>query len=224
MDMEEDASAPQEHNDENPATKKVKNREDPQTEIPPGLSFKAAVTKQLNGKFTSPLREQINVYDDEVIHEIVDGVASVRFLPPVQVRMKEAMGFSVVVSPLGCTVGYTKLYNRLKLLWQPKGAMEVADAVNGHYVVRLSDEEDYNKAILNGPWTIGTAYQTKYLRVYPWTLKFNAKTEDLSAVATWIPIPELPIQYFHKDILRNVVKSNGGLHQGGSTYLGGRKS
>lgn len=176
--------------EDNPATKKVKNREDPSEDTPETLSFKAAVLgSQSGGKGPLLSREPIKVSEGDVIHEVKNGIGSVKFLPPIQQQMKESMGFSVVVGPLGRTVTYAALMNRLTKLWHPKGEIIAADQVNGHYVVRLSHEEDYNNAILNGPWTIGTTY----LRVYPWTPKFNAKTENLSAVATWIKIAELPL-------------------------------
>lgn len=46
-------------------------------------------------------------------------------------------------------------------------------------MVQLSDEDDYNNALLNGPWTYGT----NYLRVYPYTLNFRARTADIAIKA-----------------------------------------
>lgn len=85
-----------------------------------------------------PPRQQVKVNEEDVIHTMKDGIGSVNFLDRVQQQMKEAMGFSVVVSPLGKIVRYHALLNRLYAIWRPKGEIEITDSFNGHYVVRLS--------------------------------------------------------------------------------------
>ncbi|CAI9104836.1 OLC1v1003607C1 [Oldenlandia corymbosa var. corymbosa] len=108
MDMETEVPAPLEQDDGNPATKKVKNREEA-SQTADNLSFKEAILKtQQSEKIKMPPRKQVKI------------------------QMRESMGFSVIVSPLGRTVGYQALYNQLMAIWQPTGEIEVADSINGH--------------------------------------------------------------------------------------------
>ncbi|CAI9099770.1 OLC1v1036634C1 [Oldenlandia corymbosa var. corymbosa] len=207
MDTNMDEHAQSGLTEENPATKKVKNREETFEIRSELFSFKAAVlNSQGSGKVKVPGREPAHVNEDEVIHSEKDGIGSVMFLDPIHQRMKKSMGYSIVVSPLGWTVTYGALIGRLDKIWNLKGEFKVTDQVHGHYVIRLSLEEDCNYVLLNGPWTMGAIC---YLRVYPWTPKFDAKSDNLTAVAAWIRIQEIPLQYFHEAILRNVVKSIG---------------
>ncbi|CAI9115146.1 OLC1v1015983C1 [Oldenlandia corymbosa var. corymbosa] len=173
MDTEMDKFTPVGQPEEHPATKKFRNREESleQSKI---FSFKDAIVNDSSGyKRKIPTRIPVKVNDDEVIHSIKDGIGAVRFLDPVQQRMKDAMGYSVVVNPLGRTVADSVLKNKLAVLWQPKGELEIRDQVNGHYVIRLTSEDDYNNAILNGPWTYGRTPQMSFTETVRLKLYWN---------------------------------------------------
>ncbi|KAJ8749455.1 hypothetical protein K2173_025650 [Erythroxylum novogranatense] len=207
-----DPPLPPDPTDDNPATKKVKNRDHP-TPLPSAptpllFSFKDAVLSPSTPPHSGPpppVRQTVTVADDEVVYSTSNGIDSITFLDPVHHQMKEAMGFAVVISPLGRRVHYKALITRLSVIWHLHGELRVTDCVNGKYIVTLTNEDDYNNAILNGPWTLGS----NYLMVYPWTPTFHAHANNLTAVALWLRIPALPVHYFHETILWKITKPLG---------------
>ncbi|PPS10083.1 hypothetical protein GOBAR_AA10557 [Gossypium barbadense] len=70
----------------------------------------------------------------------------------------------------------------------------------GHFLVdnfSLSDTNDYNKILSQGPWVI-FGY---YLTVQPWTIDFNPNLPYPNLVLTWIRFPDLPSHLYQKQIL-----------------------
>ena len=48
-----------------------------------------------------------------------------------------------------------------------------------------------------GPWFIGE----HFLSLRPWVPNFRASEASVSSVAVWVRLPELPVEYYHKDSL-----------------------
>lgn len=86
-----------------------------------------------------PPRQQVKVNEEDVIHTMKDGIGSVNFLDRVQQQMKEAMGFSVVVSPLGKIVRYHALLNRLYAIFRPQGSQRQVGKGIEAFVEGVSD-------------------------------------------------------------------------------------
>lgn len=71
------------------------------------------------------------------------------------------------------------LQNRILALWKPQGDVKITDLENGYFLVKLATEKDYNAVLLNGPWSV----MGYCLTVQPWSLSFNTKEDNVSAVA-----------------------------------------
>ncbi|CAN1188053.1 hypothetical protein LINPERHAP1_LOCUS28172 [Linum perenne] len=63
---------------------------------------------------------------------------------------------------------------------------------NNFFLVRFSDEEDYQRAAFGGLWKI----YDYYITVARWSPSFNDE-EPLKTIMTWGRLPKLPIQYFN---------------------------
>ncbi|CAI9087709.1 OLC1v1021852C1 [Oldenlandia corymbosa var. corymbosa] len=149
--------------------------------------------------------ESVTTEEGEVTYGEVDDLSTIDFANPVQRRMNRAMTYTVAVKPLGREFPYCLLHKRLKDMWQPKGEIFPSDVIEGYHMFRLSNVEDYNHVLLNGPWSI----KEHYITVLPWTPNFDPTGENLSAVPTWIRIPGLPLKYFHEALLKDITKPMG---------------
>ncbi|KAK6263504.1 hypothetical protein SCA6_018938 [Theobroma cacao] len=107
---------------------------------------------------------------------------------------------SVVVCLLGLPISYKVLCDWIISLWSPKGQYKVVDLDEENFLVNFSLEEDYLKALLDGPWMV----QGQYLIVKPWSPFYHRETQDLTAVAAWIRFPGMPLHFYHKLILRRI--------------------
>ncbi|CAN1158503.1 hypothetical protein LINPERHAP2_LOCUS22176 [Linum perenne] len=63
---------------------------------------------------------------------------------------------------------------------------------NSFFLVRFSEEDDYQRALFKGPWKIFDYYIT----VGRWSPEFN-ENAPIQRISTWVRLPNLPIQYFN---------------------------
>ena len=60
--------------------------------------------------------------------------------------------------------------------------------------------EDRARVLKDGPWFVGG----HYVSIRCWEPNFMATTANLSAVAVWIRLPGLPIEYYEPSVLRDI--------------------
>ena len=71
--------------------------------------------------------------------------------------------------------------------------------------MRLSLKEDYEAILRKGPWFIGG----NFLSIRPWEPDFRPAMANISSVAVWIRLNELPIEYYNAEALHQIGKSVG---------------
>nr|POE70958.1 hypothetical protein CFP56_49572 [Quercus suber] len=80
------------------------------------------------------------------------------------------------------------------------GKMECIDLGNEFFLIRFSIVEDRARVLKGGPWFVGG----HYLSIRCWEPNFMVETAKLSAVAVWIRLPGLPIEYYEPSVLRDI--------------------
>ncbi|CAN1836423.1 hypothetical protein LINPERHAP1_LOCUS34764 [Linum perenne] len=100
---------------------------------------------------------------------------------------------ALVVKILERNFSYQTVKRRLETLWARSGSIQVSDAANSFFLVRFSDQDDYQRAAFRGPWKI----YDYYISVARWTPQFNEE-EPLEKILTWVRLPRLPIHYFNQ--------------------------
>ena len=72
----------------------------------------------------------------------------------------------------------------------------------GHdfFLIRFSLKEDHLRVLRNGPWFVGG----HYLSIRRWEVNFKPSLANLSAVAVWIHLSELPIEYYEESVFRDI--------------------
>ncbi|KAJ4826259.1 hypothetical protein Tsubulata_018650 [Turnera subulata] len=115
-------------------------------------------------------------------------------------RLRKPWERTVVVKLMGRAIGFHTLYSKLLTLWQPKGTLKLIDLENNYFAVQFWEEEDYFKALLEGPWTIFT----HVLSVQPWTPAFQASAKSIDNVVTWVRFLDFQLDCYHSKILRTM--------------------
>ncbi|CAN1125434.1 hypothetical protein LINPERHAP1_LOCUS10832 [Linum perenne] len=100
---------------------------------------------------------------------------------------------ALVIKVLEKKFSYQTVKRRLETLWARSGSIQVSDAANSFFLVRFSDQDDYQRAAFRGPWKI----YDYYISVARWTPQFNEE-EPLEKILTWVRLPRLPIHYFNQ--------------------------
>ena len=164
------------------------------------VSFKDKLLSQKKNIATQivPQSVEFKVTSDDVWSRRENGVPTIEFSDHIQDLMAQSLKQSVIVRLLGRTIGYKVLSNKIEDLWKPSHGYRIIDLDNNYYMVKFDDMENYSNALLKGPWSI----MGHYLTVHPWNPSFMTNDKDLSAIAAWVRFPGLPIQYYHKSVLR----------------------
>ncbi|KAJ4842582.1 hypothetical protein Tsubulata_042126 [Turnera subulata] len=107
---------------------------------------------------------------------------------------------AVVVKLLGRAIGFKTLQSKLQSLWNPKGPIKIIDLENNYFVVRFWEEDDFDKALLEGPWSIFS----HVLSVQPWSQAFRASSDTIDKVVTWVRFLDFPLDHYHSRILKTM--------------------
>ncbi|CAL1412967.1 unnamed protein product [Linum trigynum] len=107
---------------------------------------------------------------------------------------------SLVIRLLGLRIGFITLCNRLKSLWRPAENMEIKDLDHDCFLVKLDNEQDYFRALTDGPWVIFD----HYLVVQQWTPSFKASDPLPKTNIVWVQLPALKIHFYHKEVVTTI--------------------
>lgn len=107
---------------------------------------------------------------------------------------------ALIVKPLGRTVSFWVLSQRLTDLWALGHRIDIIDLEEGFYVVRFYSKEDYVHVLDDGPWTI----QGHYLTVAKFKPGFLPSADIVTSTLVWVRIPRLPLEFFHESVLMRI--------------------
>lgn len=131
----------------------------------------------------------------------MDGlIPTLDFSERVKRLMAANMKYTVVVKLLGRFMRQATLQARIESLWKPTQGFKLTELEGGCYLVRLYCNEDYQKALLGGPWVV----LGHYLTVHPWDPELSPFNLEIKHVYGWVRLPSLPFHYYHKSVLRTI--------------------
>ena len=113
-------------------------------------------------------------------------------------RIRAPWSKALIVKVYGRTVGYNYLTFKINALWNPTARMTCVDLGKDFFLIKFSAEEDYDKVLRGGPWFIGG----HFLVIKLWEPYFKASEAKFSSVAMWVRLPELPIEFYDKIVLK----------------------
>lgn len=122
-------------------------------------------------------------------------------LPPhVKEKIYAPWKTSIIVKGVGKSFGYKALLTWRTSIWRPKGNLHMIDLGYDFYLVKFTQSIDFMSELERGPWFVGE----HYLFVRKWEPEFQAANANVSSLAAWVRLPELPIEFFHSEILRSI--------------------
>ena len=143
--------------------------------------------------------------EDENINELHAGLVAIKLSKDTKKRLREHWCKAVIVKLVGRSVSFAYMQSKLNQIWKPKGRMEVVDLNHGFFLVRFFSKKDLNSVLRQGPWFLGD----HLLSIRPWEPFFKASSANISLVAVWIRLYELPIELYKAEILREIRESTG---------------
>ncbi|XP_030923379.1 uncharacterized protein LOC115950298 [Quercus lobata] len=78
-------------------------------------------------------------------------------------------------------------------MWKLASRLDCVHLGRGFFLVRLLLKEDVDNVLKKGPWFVGG----HFLSIRPWEPNFRASSTNVSSVALWIRLNELPIEYYN---------------------------
>uniref|UniRef100_A0A2N9HXU9 CCHC-type domain-containing protein n=1 Tax=Fagus sylvatica TaxID=28930 RepID=A0A2N9HXU9_FAGSY len=149
-----------------------------------------------------------NMDDDEIISSDEEndeeppeeGEVVIKFTRELKHRIRAPWSTSLIVKVFGRSVGYVFLVNKLKTMWNFAGNFSCVDLGLGFFLIRFDSQSGFEEVLKRGPWFIGE----HFLSLRPWVPNFRASEASVKTVAIWVRLPELPVEYYHKDSLLHI--------------------
>ncbi|XP_019244287.1 PREDICTED: uncharacterized protein LOC109224157 [Nicotiana attenuata] len=122
-------------------------------------------------------------------------------------RLYFSWRFSVIIKVFGRRMQHQYLRSKLIDLWKLSEQLIMIDLGWDFFIVKFSLEENMAKALHLGPWFVFE----NFLSLRKWEPKFVPQEATLSTTAIWIRLPQLPTEFYDKEVLEKVGRKLGRL-------------
>lgn len=112
--------------------------------------------------------------------------------------MYHSWRFSLIFKVFGCKATYHYLRSKLVDPLKPFEHIILIGLRWNFFIVKFGLEENMVKVLHQGPWFIAD----NFLSVRRWEPKFIPEEATLSFTTIWIRLPQLPIEFYNKEILK----------------------
>nr|POE69895.1 uncharacterized protein CFP56_38102 [Quercus suber] len=164
-------------------------------------SFKEKLVGDIPGAYTQAFSfgdlMEDNVDSDEEVEALRQGCLAVKLTKDFKQKIRRPWAKAFIVKVYGRDVGFHFLREKLLAMWKLAGRLDCVHLGRGFFLVRLSLKEDVENVLKKGPWFIGG----HFLSIRPWEPNFRASSANVSSVALWIRLNELPIEYYNVEAL-----------------------
>lgn len=131
--------------------------------------------------------------DDDEIYEDDDGPwISLGMTKEEKIEAMKPWRLSLIIKLVGRKIGYQFLLRHLQSLWKPQQTFSLIDLCNDYFIARFSNKQDYEVALLNGPWVISDHY-LHVQRCVPDLMPMDATIDSL---LVWVRFSILPVEYY----------------------------
>nr|XP_011457337.1 PREDICTED: uncharacterized protein LOC105349398 [Fragaria vesca subsp. vesca] len=125
---------------------------------------------------------------------------SIQFSEKVEEDLCKPWHNTIVLKPLGRTMSYNFLHQRLTSRWNLEGPWFLIDIPNDFFLVKFVMKEDMESVLTGGPLMIAG----QYVAMQRWKSDFDAANHRVTHLAVWVRIVGLDIRYFKLDSLTQI--------------------
>ena len=176
-------------------------------------SFKEKLVGEMPGAYVKAfefdsLMEEDEGSDGEGGEEndpIPDGWVKYKLSKDTKSRIRGPWSKSIIVKLVGRTNSLLYMRTKLNQMWRPTSRMDCVDLGIGFFLVRFYSKEDLDNVLVKGPWFIGD----QFLSIRPWEPFFKPSTANVSLIAVWIRLYELPIELYEAEVLKELGETIG---------------
>nr|XP_023928684.1 uncharacterized protein LOC112040023 [Quercus suber] len=155
--------------------------------------------------FSFDTAEEIYEDSDSKLDDLVEGMVDVKLSKETKARFRSPWTKALIVKVYGKSVGYSYLTFKINSLRKLIARMDCVNLGHDFFLIKFSDDSDYDKVLRGGPWFIGE----HFLAIKPWEPYFKASEATFSAVAVWIRFLELPIEFYDSSVLKEIGRAIG---------------
>jgi len=165
------------------------------------VSFKDKVVGEILGAYTQAFNFGDLMEDDaesnDEVNAFREGLVAVNFSKEFKQHIRNPWARALIVKVYGKSIGFNFLQSRLLSLWKLVGRLDYVDLGHRFFLTTLSLKEDHEAVLKKGPWFIGE----HFLSIRPWEPEFRPASVNVSSIAVWIRLNELPIEYYNVEAL-----------------------
>lgn len=88
---------------------------------------------------------------DSDLEDLNEGMAEVILSKETKSRIRAPWSKALTVKVFGRTVGYNYLAFKINALWKPAARMDCVDLSKDFFLIKFSDNDDYDKVLQGGP-------------------------------------------------------------------------
>ncbi|KAJ4844777.1 hypothetical protein Tsubulata_003486 [Turnera subulata] len=121
----------------------------------------------------------------------------IRLSSDLKKRIRRPWLKTLFIKVLGRSVGYRFLHRSLLNQWKLKGQVTMADMGNDYYLLRFTNDEDYDRVLFDGPWMV----LDHVVIVRRWEPHFDPDNAVIDKAVVWVQLPKLDLEYYHKEVL-----------------------
>ena len=167
-------------------------------------SYKDRLVGDIPGAYEQAFKLD-NVWDDgeesdTEVDPLIEGMVEVKLSKETKARIRAPWSKALIVKVFGRTVGFSYLTFKLNALWKPATRMDCVNLGKDYFLIKFYCLDDYNKVLRGGPWFIGE----HFLAIKPWEPYFRASDDYLKSVAVWVRFPELLIEFYDMEVLKDI--------------------
>ena len=95
--------------------------------------------------------EDLDVESDSELEDLIEGMAEVKLSKETKSRIRAPWSKALIVKVFDRTVGYNYLTFKINALWKPMARMDYVDLRKDFFLIKFSDDVDYDKVLRGGP-------------------------------------------------------------------------
>ena len=134
------------------------------------------------------------------LEPLIEGMVDVNIYRETMSRIRQPWSKALIVKVFGSTVGYNYLTFKINELWKPGAKLDCVDLGRDFFLIRFNYVDDFDKVLKGGPWLIGGHFRA----IRPWKPYFKAFEAKLNSVAVWIKFLELLIEFYDREVLKEI--------------------